>query len=311
MYLITGGAGFIGSHLTAFLVAAGEQVRVLDNFATGKRENLAAISGKFELLEADIRDLEAIRGAFQGVEYVLHQAAIPSVPRSLADPLTTHAANVSGTMNVLLAAREAGVKRVVVASSSSVYGANPQLPKREDMVPQPLSPYAASKLATEGYAQAFYHAFGLETVCLRYFNVFGPHQDPTSQYAAVIPKFITAMLQGQRPTIYGDGEQTRDFTYVDNVVQANLQALRAEGVAGKVFNIACGRRISINELVATLNQLLGTDLEPLYAPPRPGEVKHSLADITAARQQLGYEPHIDFAEGLARTVEWYRRQLLG
>ena len=307
MYLVTGGAGFIGSNLVEHLVRAGEKVRVIDNFSTGKRENLSSIPGQFEFVEADIRDLEAIRPAFEGVEFVLHQAAVPSVPRSVEDPVTSHEANVTGTVNVLLAARDAGVKRVVIASSSSVYGNNPRLPKHEEMVPQPLSPYAASKLATEGYALAFFHVYGLETVCLRYFNVFGPRQDPKSQYAAVIPKFITAMLNGKPPTIYGDGEQTRDFTYVENVIQANLKAAHADGAAGRVFNIACGQRISINELVRILNEILGTDIEPVYDEPRPGDVKHSLADISAAREVLGYEPEVDFAEGLRRTVKWYRR----
>jgi len=306
LFLVTGGAGFIGSNIVEYLVGQGERVRALDNFATGKRENLADIPGEFELVEADIRDLDAIRPAFEGVDYVLHQAAIPSVPRSVKDPVTTNGANVTGTVNVLIAARDAGVKRVVLASSSSVYGANPQLPKREDMLPQPLSPYAASKLAMEGYARAFYHVYGLETVCLRYFNVFGPRQDPTSQYAAVIPKFITVMLKGERPTIYGDGEQTRDFTYVANVVDANIKAAHAKGAAGEVFNIACGQRISINELVRVLNEILGTDIEPVYAEPRPGDVRHSLADISTAGEVLGYEVAVAFAEGLRRTVEWYR-----
>jgi len=306
MYLVTGGAGFIGSNLVASLVHRGAQVRVLDNFSTGRRENLADLAGDFEMVEADIRDLEAIRPAFEGVEFVLHQAAVPSVPRSVADPLTSHATNATGTVNVLLAAHDAGVRRVIVASSSSVYGDNPRLPKSEDMVPMSLSPYAASKVATEAYARTFWHVYGLETVCLRYFNVFGPRQDPASQYAAVIPKFITALLAGERPTIFGDGEQTRDFTYVGNAVQANLLATQAQGAAGGVFNIACGQRTSLNDLVRMLNELLGTDIEPIYEPARAGDVKHSLADITAARSVLGYKPEVDFREGLRQTVEWYR-----
>lgn len=307
MYLVTGGAGFIGSNLVASLVHRGAQVRVLDNFSTGRRENLADLAGDFEMVEADIRDLEAIRPAFEGVEFVLHQAAVPSVPRSVADPLTSHATNATGTVNVLLAAHDAGVRRVIVASSSSVYGDNPRLPKSEDMVPMSLSPYAASKVATEAYARTFWHVYGLETVCLRYFNVFGPRQDPASQYAAVIPKFITALLAGERPTIFGDGEQTRDFTYVGNAVQANLLATQAQGAAGGVFNIACGQRTSLNDLVRMLNELLGTDIEPIYEPARAGDVKHSLADVSAARSVLGYKPEVAFADGLRITMEAYQR----
>jgi len=307
MYLVTGGAGFIGSNLVASLVHRGAQVRVLDNFSTGRRENLADLSGDFEMVEADIRDLEALRPAFEGVEFVLHQAAVPSVPRSVADPLTSHATNATGTVNVLLAAHDAGVRRVIVASSSSVYGDNPRLPKSEDMVPMSLSPYAASKVATEAYARTFWHVYGLETVCLRYFNVFGPRQDPASQYAAVIPKFITALLAGERPTIFGDGEQTRDFTYVGNAVQANLLATQAQGAAGGVFNIACGQRTSLNDLVRMLNELLGTDIEPIYEPARAGDVKHSLADVSAARSVLGYKPEVAFADGLRITMEAYQR----
>ena len=304
-YLVTGGAGFIGSNIAHRLAADGVPIRVLDNFATGQRENLLGLGGRFQLIEADIADLDAIRPAFDGVDYVLHQAALPSVPRSVKDPAATTQANVTGTLNVLIAARDAGAKRVVVASSSSVYGKEPRLPKVEDMRPQPISPYAASKLATEAYAGAFYEVYGLETVCLRYFNVFGPRQDPTSQYAAVIPLFIKAMLKSERPTIFGDGEQSRDFTYVDNVVEANLLAAEAPNAAGRVLNIACGSRTTLNELVGTLNRILGTNIEPIYTDPRPGDVKHSLADISAAREVLRYEPQVDFETGLAKTVEWF------
>ncbi|NPV45556.1 MAG: SDR family oxidoreductase [Armatimonadetes bacterium] len=308
MYLVTGGAGFIGSNIVRELLVQGERVRVLDNFATGRRENLADILDQIELHEADICDLEAIRPAFEGVDYVLHQAALPSVPRSVQDPVGTTEANVNGTLHVLMAARDAGVKRCVLASSSSVYGANPELPKRETMRLQPISPYAASKFANEGYAAAFNHVYGLQTVCLRYFNVFGPRQDPTSQYAAVIPLFITAMLEGRRPTIFGDGEQSRDFTYVANVVSANLKAATTSGGAGGAFNIACGERATLNELVAHLNEIMGTSIEPVYLAERPGDVKHSLADISAAREAFGYEPVVSFREGLERVVEWYRSQ---
>jgi len=252
-YLVTGGAGFIGSNVCRELLAQNHTVKVLDNFATGRRENLAEIAGDIELFEVDIRDAEGIQPAFKGVDYVLHQGALPSVPRSVKDPVATTEVNVNGTLNVLTAARDAGVKRVVMASSSSIYGSNPELPKHEGMRPMPISPYAASKLANEAYAAACTHVYGLETVCLRYFNVFGPRQDPKSQYAAVIPIFVTALLKGERPTIFGDGEQSRDFSYVANVIQANLKASTAEGGAGQAFNIACGNRISLNELVRELN----------------------------------------------------------
>ncbi|HEY3397737.1 MAG TPA: SDR family oxidoreductase [Armatimonadota bacterium] len=305
-YLITGGAGFIGSNLAEELVRRGESVRVLDSFATGRRENLAELEGRLELVEADLRDPAAIAPAFAGVDYVLHLGAVPSVPRSVADPVTTTSANVNGTLNMLLAARDAGVRRVVFASSSSVYGSDPTLPKRETARPQPISPYAASKLAGEAYCAAFTHCYGLETVALRYFNVFGPRQDPHSQYAAVIPAFVTALLAGRRPVIFGDGEQSRDFSFVANVVHANLCAVRATGGAGAAFNIACGERCTLNELVTLLNECLGTDLEPEYAPARVGDARHSLADLTAAREVLGYEPQVSFLEGLRRTVEWYR-----
>lgn len=301
-YLITGGAGFIGSNLAEELVRRGESVRVLDNFATGRRENLAGLEDRLELVEADIRDAEEIRPAFAGVDYVLHQAALRSVPRSVEDPVSTTAVNVGGTLSVLLAARQAGVKRVVFASSSSVYGGNPELPWRETDRPRPLSPYAASKLAGEAYCASFTHVYGLETVALRYFNVFGPRMDPTSQYATVIPVFIAALREGQNPMIFGDGEQSRDFCYVSNVVEANLRAVEAPGVAGEVFNVACGERHTLNQLVAMLNEILGTDGEPAYAPERVGDMRHTLADLTAARECLRYEPQVLFREGLERTV---------
>jgi UDP-glucose 4-epimerase len=306
-YLVTGGAGFIGSHLTEALVQRGACVRVLDNFCTGRRENIAHLADQIELIEGDICDLEAVRHAMQGVDYVLHQAALPSVPRSIADPLTSHHVNVTGTLNVLIAAREAGIKRVVYASSSSVYGNSPVLPKREDMPLAPISPYASSKLAGESYCQAFTHAYGLETICLRYFNVFGPRQDPESQYAAVIPKFITALLRGDRPTIYGDGHQSRDFTYVTNVVHANMLACSADQAAGKVFNVAGGEQHTLLEIVTLLNRILGTALEPEFDPPRPGDVRHSLADTAQASHVLGYRPEIGLQTGLEYTAEWFRQ----
>jgi nucleoside-diphosphate-sugar epimerase len=304
-YLVTGGAGFIGSNLATELVAKGESVRVLDNLATGRRENLAGIEDRIEFFERDIRDLEAILPAFDGVDYVLHQAALPSVPRSVKDPVASNEVNVGGTLNVLLAARDSGVKRVVFASSSSVYGSNRELPKRETMLQQPISPYAGSKLAGESYLRAFHEVYGLETVALRYFNVFGPRQDPASQYAAVIPLFITKMMAGESPTIFGDGEQSRDFSYVANVIHANILAATADGGAGQVFNIACGRQSSLNDLVRDLNEILGTRIEPEYTAPRTGDVKDSLADISRAREVLGYQPQVHFREGLERAVEWY------
>ena len=310
LYLVTGGAGFIGSHIVERLVQEGQHVRVIDNLSTGKWENIEPFLEEIEFIEGDIRDLELVRKAMDGVDYVLHQAAVPSVPRSVKDPVTTNSVNVEGTLNILIAARDAGVKRVVYASSSSVYGDTPVLPKHEDMKPQPRSPYAVSKLAGEFYCQVFYHVYGLETVVLRYFNVFGPRQDPESQYAAVVPKFIAALLRNEPPTIFGDGEQSRDFTYVENVVEANLLATQAKGpdVAGQVFNIACGTRITINKLAQMLAEIIGVDpeLKPHYAPPRPGDVRHSLADISKAQKLLGYKIKVDFERGLQKTVEWYR-----
>lgn len=306
-YLVTGGAGFIGSNIVEELVRRGERVRVLDNFSTGKRENIAPFLRDIQLIEGDLRHLDTVRQAVAGVDYILHQGALPSVQKSIDNPLDTDGSNVRGTLNLLVAARDAGVKRVVYASSSAVYGDTPTLPKTEDMKPAPLSPYAVAKLAGEHYGQVFYQVYGLETVALRYFNVFGPRQDPTSQYAAVIPKFVTAMLRGEQPVVYGDGEQSRDFSYVTNAVQANLLAATVPGVAGQVFNIACGQRYSLLELVATINRILGTDITPLHTAPRVGDIKHSLADIAKARKRLGYQVEVEFEEGLRRVIEWFRR----
>jgi len=303
LYLVTGGAGFIGSHIVDELVRRGESVRVLDNLSTGKRGNLARAWDQIEFIEGSLTDPSTVQRAMQDVDYVLHQGALPSVPRSVADPATSHEVNVTGTINVLIAARDAGVKRLVYAASSSAYGNSPTLPKREEMPTNPLSPYAVSKLAGEHYCRAFCQVYGLETVCLRYFNVFGPRQDPQSQYAAVIPKFIAMMRRDERPTIYGDGSQSRDFTYVANVVQANLLAAAAPQAAGRVMNVACGQRHTLLDLVSALNRLLGTHLEPVFQPDRAGDVKHSLADIAAAKELLGYEVLVPFEEGLGRTAE--------
>jgi nucleoside-diphosphate-sugar epimerase len=301
--LVTGGGGFIGSHLVHRLLALGHCVRTLDNFSTGHRSNLDGVAQDVEIVEGDIQSYERAFHATRGCDVVFHQAALPSVPRSVQDPLTSTASNVTGTINVLLAARDAGVRRVVYASSSSVYGANPSLPKHEEMATLPISPYAVAKLAGEGYCRAFGEVYGLETVAIRYFNVFGPRQDPRSQYAAVIPNFIMALLRGEQPTIHGDGEQSRDFTYVENVVDANVLAAQAQGVAGKVYNVACGERVTLNELFSELSGLTGAEVEPLYGPARTGDVRHSLADISAARRELGYEPTVALREGLGRTVD--------
>ncbi|GAB4369514.1 MAG: SDR family oxidoreductase [Deltaproteobacteria bacterium] len=311
-FLVTGGAGFIGSNLTEALLAAGRTVRVLDNFLTGKRENLAGLAHRygtvFELIEGDLRDCEAVKRAVAGVRFVLHQGALPSVPRSVADPVLSNEINVGGTVNLLVAARDAGVQRVVFAASSSAYGDTPELPKRESMTPGPKSPYAAQKLAGEHYMRIFFEVYGLETVSLRYFNVFGPRQDPTSMYAAVIPRFITAVLSGTSPTVYGDGGQTRDFTFIDNVVQANRAACEAPKEAcGKVFNIACGERVSLLEILEHVYRLAGRRVEPVFEPPRRGDVRDSLADISAARSLLGYDPKVPFAEGLSRTFDFFRK----
>lgn len=307
-FLVTGGAGFIGSHLVEALVRRGEYVRVLDNFVTGRRANLAEVASDVEIIEGDVRDPDAVRRAVAGMDYVLHQAALASVQWSVDDPLTTHAANATGTLQVLDAARRAGVRRVLYAASAAAYGDDPTLPKHEDLPPRPLSPYAAAKLAGEHYCAAFARSYGLETVCLRYFNIYGPRQNPASLYASVVPRFITAMLRGEPPTIYGDGTQSRDFTHVDDVVQANLLALEAGEATGEPINVASGVRYSLLDLVATLNAVLGTCLTPRHAPRRPGDVWHSQASIARAERVLGYRPRVALAEGLHRTVAWYRTQ---
>jgi len=306
---VTGGAGFVGSHLAGRLLRLGHDVRVIDNFSTGRRGNLAALAPGAELVEGDIRSYERASTAVRGCEIVFHLAALPSVPRSVQDPLTSHEANVTGLLNVMLAARDARVRRLVYASSSSVYGANAELPKREEMTPAPISPYAVSKLAGEGYCRAFGVVYGLETVALRYFNVYGPHQDPRSDYAAAIPNFISALMAGRAPVVFGDGEQSRDFTYVDNVVDANVLAMDAPEARGRVYNVACGERVTINELLAELRELLGSSVEAEYRPQRPGEVRHSLADIAAARRDLGYEPAVALRDGLERTIEHLRSEI--
>ncbi len=311
-FVVTGAAGFIGSHLAERLLRDGQRVRVIDNLLTGRQENLdflRSLDGDLHIRIGDINELEALRKIVDGADYVLHQAALPSVPRSLADPLETHLHCVTGALSLFVAARDAGVKRVVYAASSSAYGDQAGDFKSESMPPAPISPYAAAKLAGELYAAAFSRSYGLETVSLRYFNVFGPRQDPRSTYAAVIPKFISAMLRDQRPTIYGDGAQSRDFTYIDNVTEGLLLACDAPGAVGETINLASGGRVFINDLVARLNQLLGTDLAPRRGPERPGDIKHSRADIAKARALLGYEPAVSFDEGLRRTVAWYRRAL--
>jgi len=310
LYLVTGIAGFIGSSLARELVRRGESVRGIDNFSTGKPENIKALRAQIDFREVDLLDLSAIADACRGVNYVLHQAAIPSVPRSIADPIATNQANIDGTLNLLVGARDAMVKRVVYASSSSLYGDTPRLPKREDMLPNPISPYAVSKLTGEYYMTSFYRVYGLETVSLRYFNVFGPYQDPTSMYSGVLAIFIAKMLAGEQPTIHGDGEQSRDFTFIDNVVNGNLLACRAPAndVAGKAFNLACSRRVTLNETYSLLQSLTGYKGAAKHGPDRAGDVKHSLADITLAEKHLGYKSEIDFEEGLKRTVAWYREQ---
>jgi len=304
-YLITGGAGFIGSHMVDALLNAGHAVRVVDNFSTGKRENLAHVMDQIDLHEISITDREPLAQAMRGVDYVFHLAALASVPRSVKDPLASNDHNVTGTLNVLLTARDAGVKRVVYAGSSSAYGDVESEFKSEDMPPQPLSPYAVAKLAAEHYCKAFTNVYGLETVTVRYFNVFGPRQDPLSQYAAVIPRFATAMLDDQPPMVEGDGLQSRDFTYIDNVVHGNLLACHTEGVSGETFNIACGGRIDLLTMIDLLNQLMGKQIAPAFTDPRPGDVRHSRAAIDKARRLLKYEPVVSFEEGLARTLAWY------
>jgi UDP-glucose 4-epimerase len=309
VYVVTGGGGFIGSHIVEELLRRGETARVIDDFSTGKRENVAAFKKDAEIIEADIAEARNLPELLAGADYVIHQAAIPSVPKSMIDPVKSHRANVNGTLNVLVACREAGVKRVVYASSSSLYGDSPTLPKHEEMMPNPLSPYGAQKLFGEMYCKVFTKAYGLETVSLRYFNVFGPRQDSTSQYSGVLALFIPSVLQNRRPTIYGDGLQSRDFTYVQNVVEANLLACKATGVAGQAFNIACGDRITLNSMLQQINSVTGKDISPIYAEPRPGDIKHSQADISQARKHLGYDPNVSFLAGLERTIEWYRENI--
>src|SRR6267142_6021069 len=310
--LVTGVAGFIGSSIARALLKRGEQVRGVDNFATGKRENISDILGQIDFREADLLDAPAMQKACQGVEYVFHQAAIPSVPKSVLDPEGSNRANVDATVNLLMAARDAKVKRVVYAASSSAYGDTPTLPKQEDMTPDPISPYAVAKLASEYYMVSFYRCYGLETVSLRYFNVFGPRQDAGSPYSGVLAKFIIQMLRGEQPTVFGDGGQSRDFTHIDNAVEANLLAARAPAasVAGRVFNVATGTRVNLNETFELLKKLTGYSGSVKYGPEREGDIKHSLADISWAEKQFGYKPKVNFEEGLRRTVEWYRGQVL-
>lgn len=307
-YLITGISGFIGSSLARAVLSQGDQVRGIDNFSTGKRANITEILDHIDFREADLLDLNAVQDACRGADYVLHQAAIPSVPRSVANPLESNRANVDGTVNVVVAARDQKVKRVVYAASSSAYGDTPTLPKHEAMIPNPISPYAVAKLASEYYMTSFFRCYGLETVSLRYFNIFGPRQDPSSPYSGVLAKFISQMLAGQQPTIFGDGKQSRDFTFIDNAVAANMLACKAPAakVAGNVFNVATGRRIDLNETFQILKQLINYPGDVKYAPERAGDVKHSLADLSRTKECLGYEPTVDFEEGLRRTIEWYR-----
>jgi len=308
-FLVTGGAGFIGSNICKRLVADGCFVRVVDNLLTGKRSNLAGIMDKIDFVEADMGDPEVARAVVKGIDVVLHEGALPSVPRSVDEPHLTHQHCIDATFTMLMAARDAHVKRFVYAASSSAYGDTPTLPKVETMRPDPLSPYAVGKLVGEYYLSVFAKVYGLQTISLRYFNVFGPGQDPASQYAAAIPAFVTAILKNKPPTVYGDGEQSRDFTYIDNVVHANLLAARAKKTAGEVVNVACGEVVTVNAIIGEINRLLGKNVKPIYAPVRAGDVKHSLADITAARKLIGFEPIVLFQEGLERSIDWYRNNL--
>jgi nucleoside-diphosphate-sugar epimerase len=309
-YLITGGAGFIGSNICKKLVSDGCFVRIVDNLLTGKMSNLKDFIDKIEFIEADMGDEEVARTAMKGIDVVVHQGALASVPRSVDDPAATHKHCVDATFTLLLAARDAGIKRFVYASSSSVYGDTPTLPKVEMMLPQPLSPYAVGKLVGEYYCSVFYKVFDLETISLRYFNVFGPHQDPTSQYAAAIPAFVTAILKDTPPTVFGDGLQSRDFTYIDNVVEANLLAARAEHTAGDVVNIACAQAVTVNETIEIINAAVGKNIKPIYKDSRPGDVKHSLADISKAEKLIGFRPKVPFKQGLQLAIDWYRENLL-
>lgn len=306
-YLITGGAGFIGSNIARHLLSEKQHVVVLDNFSTGRRENIEDIKSDIELIEGDICDIEAVKISVRKVDYILHQAALPSVPRSISDPVGSNYANVNGTINLLTAAKERGIRRFVYASSSSVYGDSKELPKHEEMTPNPLSPYAVSKLAAEYYCKVFHKIYGLETVALRYFNVFGPHQDPTSQYSAVIPKFITSMLAGKEPVTYGDGEQSRDFTYVTNNVLANIASCHNPGVAGEAFNVSCGSRTTLNEMIQMINQYLKTNLQPLRESARKGDVKHSQGSTEKAEKILKFSASVNFKAGLENTINWYQK----
>ena len=309
-FLVTGGAGFIGSNICNKLVSQGCFVRVIDNLLTGKKSNLAGIADKIEFIEADMGNADAARAAMKEIDVVLHEGALPSVPRSVDDPAATHRHCVDATFTLLMAARDAKIKRFVYAASSSAYGDTPILPKVETMPVNPLSPYAAAKLMCEYYCSVFYKVFGLETISLRYFNVFGPNQDPTSQYAAAIPAFVTSILKDAPPTIYGDGEQSRDFTYVDNVVEANLLAARAKQTKGEVINIACGEAITVNAIIDMINKIVGKNVKPTYVPSRKGDVKHSLADITQAKKLIGFKPVVSFKDGLKKAIEWYRVNLV-
>ncbi len=309
-FLVTGGAGFIGSNICKELISQGCFVRVVDNLLTGKRSNLDSIIDKIEFVQADMGDTEVAKSVMKDIDVVLHQGALPSVPLSVENPAPTHQHCVDATFTLLLAARDTGVRRFVYAGSSSAYGDTPTLPKVESMTPLPLSPYAVAKLVGEYYCSVFYQVFGLETITLRYFNVFGPYQNPESQYAAAIPAFVTSILNDKPPTIYGDGEQSRDFTYIDNVVHANLLAARVKETKGQVVNIACGLAVTVNEIIAMINEATGKSIKPNYTDPRPGDVKHSLADITLAKELIGFEPVISFEDGLKLAIDWYRDNLI-
>ncbi|MHC4587542.1 MAG: SDR family oxidoreductase [Planctomycetota bacterium] len=309
-FLVTGGAGFIGSNICKELISQGCFVRIVDNLLTGKKSNLSSIIDKVDFIEADMGDAEVAQSAMKDIDVVLHQGALPSVPLSVDNPEPTHRHCVDATFTLLVAARDAGVKRFVYAASSSAYGDTPTLPKVETMKPMPLSPYAVAKLVGEYYCSVFYQVFGLETISLRYFNVFGPQQDPKNQYAAAIPAFVTAILKNEPPTIYGDGQQSRDFTYIENVVQANLLAARAKQTKGEVINIACGLAVTVNEIIAMINDATGNNVKPNYTDQRPGDVKHSLADITLAEKIIGFKPKVPFSEGLQKAIEWYRDNLI-
>jgi nucleoside-diphosphate-sugar epimerase len=308
--LVTGGAGFIGSNMVRFLLDKGQKVRVLDNFQTGKRENLTEIAGRIELIEGDIRNMDTVRRAAAGAEVVYHLAALGSVPRSVKDPATSHDVNVNGTFNMLLAARDTKVRRFIFASSSSVYGRSKVLPQHEGLPLVPISPYGATKVAGETYCRTFYETYGLQTISLRYYNVFGPRQDPTSQYAAAIPLFVSALLRDKSPTIFDDGEQSRGFTYIDNVTQASWLAANAKETHGQALNISAKNAVTVNTVVNVIRKLMGKEnIKPVYAPPRPGDIKHSLADVTLAKKVIGYEPFISFEEGIAKAINWYKENL--